>query len=269
MTDKRLTLTLLVCCTMLHAGCNGGTALRTDQQQAILDLNDRALIGSDKGQQLLADQLLREALRQADAIDYREGQIISLLNRARTERKRNQPTPAAAAVDQALRLAAGSALHADALAEKALQQLQSGHTEQAEELARQALTQTTDDMRGRRLNLLARIKLERNQPAEALHLAEAARQLNSAGHHTSEQANSLRLIGQARLRLGLLDAAFSPLLEALELDKQLGYPVRIAADLELLAEVRRLQGDTRGYEEYTERAQRTRKALENRGNPGR
>lgn len=104
------------------------------------------------------------------------------------------------------------------------------------------------------LNINARIALERNNPSAALASAGAALPLLAEGSHLGERANSLRIIGLARLALGEAVAALAPLLQALALDRELGLPERIADDLLQLGRTHAATGNQGNAEYFYRRA---------------
>jgi len=256
MTKPLRTATLiLLATTTLTTGCLGGkSSLIAEQQRLISDLNERGLTFAEQGRNADAQKLLQEALRLAASLDDRHGQIMTLLNQARLARHNNRPEVAEQHVDQALQLAVGTRDYADAAQEKSLQELLTGRLEQATRWADAALAAEQGNLRGRRLNLLARIVLLKGDTAGATRLAELALSANSGDGLELERANSLRMLGLLKTQAGQLDKAEEMLQEALKLDKQQAVPSRIAADLDALATLAGRKQEPARKQEYLNRA---------------
>lgn len=101
------------------------------------------------------------------------------------------------------------------------------------------------------LNVRAQVELESGKPAEAARLAVAANE-RSRGNR-AETANALRTLGRARHAEGQPGAALEPLKQALELDRELGDPRKILADLNALSRAADAAGDARAARDYRER----------------
>lgn len=99
------------------------------------------------------------------------------------------------------------------------------------------------DAKGRRLNLVALLMLRRGMAEQARVPLERALAANRSAGERGEEANSLRLLGEAALFKGELAKAEQGYLDALLLDKELGLSARIAADLSGLGEVAAKKGD--------------------------
>ena len=102
------------------------------------------------------------------------------------------------------------------------------------------------------LNVRAQVELESGQAAEASRLALAAAE-RSRGNR-AEAANALRTLGRSRHALGDAKAAIEPLAQALELDRELGDPRKILADLSALSRAADAAGDARAARDYKERS---------------
>jgi tetratricopeptide (TPR) repeat protein len=72
----------------------------------------------------------------------------------------------------------------------------------------------------------------------------------------AEHANALRLLGRARTRLGKTDDAAAALARALQIDRELGLPERIALDLMYAGENEERRGRAAAAREFYERALR-------------
>jgi tetratricopeptide (TPR) repeat protein len=101
------------------------------------------------------------------------------------------------------------------------------------------------------LNVRAQVELESARAAEAERLAGAAAE--HAGPNAAERANALRTMGRARHAQGNSAAAIEPLQRALALDRELGDPRKILADLSELSRAADAAGDARAALDYRER----------------
>lgn len=110
-------------------------------------------------------------------------------------------------------------------------------------------------VRGTVLNVQSNIALRRNDAVAAARWAEMALKENK-GRSPVEYANSLRLLARAKLSGNNAGAALPLLEEALELDKRLGMPAKIAYDMNIIAEVYLALGDQNKAYGYRERARR-------------
>jgi tetratricopeptide (TPR) repeat protein len=102
------------------------------------------------------------------------------------------------------------------------------------------------------LNVRAQVELESARAAEAERLAGAAAE--HAGPNAAERANALRTMGRARHAQGHSAAAIEPLQRALALDRELGDPRKILADLSELSRAADAAGDARAALDYRERS---------------
>lgn len=100
-----------------------------------------------------------------------------------------------------------------------------------------------DSLKGRAMNLKARILIHRKNRLEAEKVLEEALRLNRDGGSRLEEANTLRLLGD----INLMDNARKAIdyyKDALRIDKSLAIPEKIGMDLEKIAE---------GYERLNDR----------------
>ena len=104
------------------------------------------------------------------------------------------------------------------------------------------------------LNVRAQVELESSRPADAERTAIAAAERARSASNRSEVANALRTIGRARHAQGQPREALEPLTQALELDRELGDPRKILADLSELSRAADAAGDARAARDYRERS---------------
>ena len=115
------------------------------------------------------------------------------------------------------------------------------------------------------LNVRAQVELESARAAEAEHLAAAAAE--RAGANAAERANALRTQGRARQAQGHAAAALEPLQRALALDRELGDPRKILADLSELSRAADAAGDARAANDYRERSLAVSRAMSDGKSP--
>jgi tetratricopeptide (TPR) repeat protein len=103
------------------------------------------------------------------------------------------------------------------------------------------------------LNVRAQVELDSGHAPEAARLAQAAAERTRGDAARAENANALRTLGRARAAQGQAAAALEPLKQALELDRALGDPRKILADLAELARASDAAGDAEAAKGYQER----------------
>ena len=103
------------------------------------------------------------------------------------------------------------------------------------------------------LNVRAQVELESGHATEAARLAQAAAERSRGTAGRAETANALRTLGRARHAQGEARAALEPLRQALEIDRELGDPRKILADLSALARAADAAGDLAAARDYKER----------------
>lgn len=230
-----------------------------EQQRKMTDLNERALASAEKGRSSDADKLLQESWRLAATLDDQPMQVMTLLNQSRLARRANHLPEARALLDKAEQISGQQGpLYADVAQERALQALATGDLNEAQRSATAAHRAEQGSLLGRRLNLLARVALLRSERSEAKKLAEQASAANNSIGQELEKANSLRILGMIAMQEGHWLKAEEQLRAALELDRQQAASLRIAADLEALAELADKQQQTERQQKYLQRARMVR-----------
>jgi tetratricopeptide (TPR) repeat protein len=114
------------------------------------------------------------------------------------------------------------------------------------------------------LNLRAQLMLERGGADEARGMAAKALAASRAEGNREEEANALRLDGRAASRQGDPNQGIALLTRALEIDKQLTLPRKIALDLLALAESELARGMRETARDYARRALDVSRASGNR-----
>ncbi len=251
----------MIALTTLLVGCfSGGAPALSPTGRRIQEMNERALQSVERQRFDDARTVLDEALRLATSLDDGPQQTLTLLNLARLERRLGRLPQAELLLDRARRTAAVTGYAADLAQETALLKIAQNNLPEAERWATIALKEEQGSMSGRRLNLLARIALLNGNNQEALRLAEQALGNANSFGMAEERANSLRIIGQVRSHEKRFDEAERLLNEALTLDRQQERPLKIAADLEALAQLMEMKGHAEQSREFRQRARMVRES---------
>ncbi len=216
------------------------------QRQAV-DASQRAARALQYGDLALARNLYLSALAAAQALQDPALTGAALLNLTLVDARRGDLPAAHQHVDLLLAdRQQSAALLARAAARKALLLLDDQQPEAALAWAAQArrgcampcaLAPVLD-------NLQAHVALLRGDAAGALALAHRAASMAAATQQPGEQASAMRLVGRAATRLGDGTQAAEALATALQLDRQLGQPDRIALDLLYAADNEVSRGNT-------------------------
>ena len=111
------------------------------------------------------------------------------------------------------------------------------------------------------LNVRAQVELDSGHAADAARLAQAAAERSRGAAGRAETANALRTLGRARLAQREAAAALEPLKQALELDREIGDPRKILADLAELARAADAAGDAAAAKDYKDRGQAVSRAM--------
>jgi len=111
------------------------------------------------------------------------------------------------------------------------------------------------------LNVRAQVELDSGHAADAARLAQAAAERSRGAAGRAETANALRTLGRARLAQREATAALEPLKQALELDREIGDPRKILADLAELARAADAAGDAAAAKDYKDRGQAVSRAM--------
>lgn len=250
MTDARVrrrTLLVLLA-TLCICGCAATPQKPVSRPHALaLEHNRRGVQAEARGDRDRALSEFNEALRLQGAVDNAEGMVVALVNIARTQRLKGDLQSAGSSVERALALLPeGSALGSELFFEKAKVLHAAGEIAAATGWAVRAEAGAKGAELGRRLNLVALLKLRQGEVKQAAEVLERALPLNGGGAASAEEANSLRLLGEVALLQGEHDKAFESYRAALALDQELGLGKKIAADLAGLGGVAAARGDTAG-----------------------
>ena len=258
----RKTLAALIIGFTLGAGGCGSVPQRNAaeaQRERLVDLNDRAAHATGRGEYRRAATLYREALRLAESVEDFRAIAVNSLNLAAIYQALEEFQLADRALD---RLLAAPALFerqwvAEAAGRKAMLAMQAGQFEAVEKwLGRAENDCQAPACRAHTalLNLRGQLLLERGVIDEAQAVLARSLASSRADGNREEEANALRLYGRAASRAGEHSQAVARLGQALDLDKQLALPRKIALDLLALGEAELAHGTREAARDYAQRA---------------
>jgi tetratricopeptide (TPR) repeat protein len=246
---------------LLAAACGSAPPRPSESEEHAVQLNNRAQSAYRSGDLPAARALYRQALAANRAIENSNGIAAELMNIATVERQLGDSTRAHAALDEILVTPAvpfSGAQRAEAAYRKAYFFFDDGQRTQASEWLEQARVlcgakECAAD--GKAGNLRARLALGQADAGAAFGYARGALAINTKYEDRAEQGNSLRLMGDAALKLGDSMGAEQFYSDALALDKALGAPQKIVLDLIGVGYSLRAQGRRSEAAEYFRRAQ--------------
>lgn len=232
MRAKNLFLVLL-----LIAGC-GSTPKPADppRLKAALETESDGARRYERGDYVVAARRFDEAARIYASIDDDAGAVRNRLHLARTELAQGHAAAALLALPGNLSVES-SLLQAQA--ELALNRLDAAQHSLAEANAKCATT--CPQLASLRL-LQAHAALTAQRAAEALAHAEAALKLLRDGNEAAETGNAWRLIAAARLATGDAAGALPAAGAALDIDRRMALPEKIARDWLLIGDIRKALG---------------------------
>lgn len=257
-------LTLII----ILSGCASAPDTRSVRHKQAMEWasqGERAYLDGNLGQ---SGRYYEKALQLNTGIENGNGIAANLLSLAQIEIERGEYERAEAKLrfilDNKNDLFAAEA-RADAAARSAQVALLSKQPGRAAESAQQAQAlckAAACVLEAAITNLQARAAFALGQAQASTDLASRAASLAEKAQQSVELANAKRLLGEIRLHLGAAAEAVPLLENALSLDKQLGLPKKIAADLHLLADAQDMLGQREVAESYRGRERAIRSALE-------
>jgi len=251
---------------LMLAGCAGEKVReRPPRAQQVIDLGQQGQSAYAKGDLPRAGRLFEQALADAKRIEDSEGVAVMSINLARVRRESGESDGALKILDAVSpwhrsNLTARTGQEMDLLAAVLLSDL----NRRDEALARlqalrgrcQAACETAIGID----SLQVRLLLEQGDAGNAAQLAGAAVARFRAHGNQLELANLFRVQGEAHLALGDFQVAAKSLESALEIDKSLSQPAKIAQDLEALARAALAAGDRTAHAGYLARLEEVRQA---------
>lgn len=254
------------------AGCGATPPPQTDaglRHERLLELNDSGRRAAVRGDLRRAAAHYAEALRLAEEVEDFHGIAVNALNLAAIWQALGETTLAQRALDR-ITAAPGrfeSRYVADAAGRQAQLALQAGRLDGAEQWLARADSSCQPPACASAtalLNLRGQLLLARGSVEEARGAAVRALAASRAENNREEEANALRLDGRGAARAGDAAAAAARFESALEIDRQLARPHKIAQDLLALAETELGRANAGLAREYAQRALDVSRASGNR-----
>ena len=263
---------------VVAAGCGGGRApLNSNNslaQSRLAQAETRAAAFVKTGDYGNAARQYAEALRVATMIENSDAIAANAINLSVVEQWLGRDAEARAALDAVLaepHTAFPERRMLQAELRRAIVELAGGNLGAAAVWAGQAerrCAATHCDYAATILNVRAQVELDSGRAAEAASLAQTAGERLRAIGNLAEQANALRTLGRARQLHGDAAAALEPLRQALDIDRKIGDPRRILADLAELERASNAAGDAAAAKDYRERGRAVSRAMDgSRGLP--
>jgi tetratricopeptide (TPR) repeat protein len=232
----------------------GNTSLA---QSRLAQAEARAAAQVKSGDYTAASRQYAEALRIALTLEHAESIAANAINLSIVQQWLGHDAEARAALAPVLdntRIAFSERRKLQAELRRAILELSAGNTPAAAVWAGQAQARCPDsrcEYAAAIGNVRAQVALDSADAAEAARLAQSV--AGASGTPRAEVANALRTLGRARQAQGDAAGAIAPLRQALEIDRELGDPRKILADLGELARASDAAGDAGAAREYRER----------------
>jgi tetratricopeptide (TPR) repeat protein len=250
---------VLLFCSALSACTDTLKPEQPEVYTSSLDYEERGFKAQAKKEYAQAIAHYQNALKLRRSVEDTQGIAINLVNLAVLYQHLGKNTEAHAALAEALALPkVESTVRATAAYEYAKLYWLDNDLASAKRWLDKSLSFDDKTRIESRFNLLARIALAEGQRDEALHWANAALEANREGKHSSEQANSLRIIAKVKADKGNILEAKDVYLQALALDKQAGESAKIALDLNELGKLALQSGKTGEAKDFFHRAEQVR-----------
>ncbi|GAB5047349.1 tetratricopeptide repeat protein [Thermodesulfovibrio sp. TK110] len=231
-------------------GCYKGPV---EQPYRIVELNSLIMQANkafERGQTERAKNLYMEALKKSRLIQDDNATVIILISLSRLYTSEEQIKEAKKFIDTAVELSKRASLPENTVEELDFERARLGFivNEDVEELLRKLILSKFTSIKIKSLNLLARVKMKQNKNEEAEKLLNEALKINQKINRV-EEANSLRLLGIVCSDRDKKRAE-SYFLRALELDRELAIPEKIALDMQTLAIFYEKIGEQEKAKEY-------------------
>ncbi|WP_353683668.1 tetratricopeptide repeat protein [Thermodesulfovibrio sp. 3907-1M] len=228
-----------------------------EQPYRIKELNSLILQANkafERGQNERAKNLYTEALKKSRLIQDDNATVIILISLSRLYTSEKQIKEAKNFIDTAVELSKRASLPEETIEELDFERARIGFivNEDVEEFLRKLTLSEITSIKIKSLNLLARVRIKQNKNDEAEKLLNEALDINQKMSRV-EEANSLRLLGIVYLDRDKKRAE-DYFLRALEIDKELAIPKKIALDMQTLAIFYEKIGDQEKAKEYLMRA---------------
>jgi hypothetical protein len=250
---------LAACLVALIAACAAPALERGSPAQARLgEAEARAAALARSGDYAGAARFYGEALRIATSVENADAIAANAINLSIVNQWLGRDAEARAALAAVLdepRAGFSERRKTQAELRRAILEAASGNLGAAEVWAGEAERRcaTSCEYAAGILNVRAQLALDSGHAAEAARLAGAAFERARGETARAEAANALRTLGRAGTAAGEPGRALQPLQQALEIDRALGDPRKILADLTELARAADAAGDAQAARGYKER----------------
>jgi len=240
-------------------------------QSRLAQAETRAAAQVKAGDHAAAARQYAEAVRIALTLENAEAIAANAINLSVVQQWLGHDAEARAALAPVLdntRIAFSERRKIQAELRRAILELATGNAGAAAVWAGQAdnrCAQTRCEYAATLANVRAQIELDGGNAAEAARLAQAV--AGAGATPRAEVANALRTLGRAQQAQGQPAAAIQPLRQALDIDRELGDPRKILADLWELARAAQSAGDAAASGEYKDRAQAVSRAMSDGRSP--
>jgi tetratricopeptide (TPR) repeat protein len=250
---------LAVCLVALTAACSSPAPDRGSPAQARLgEAEARAAALAKSGDYAGAARFYGEALRIATSLENADAIAANAINLSIVDQWLGREAEARAALAAVLdepRAGFSERRKTQAELRRAILEAAGGNLGAAEVWAGEAERRcaASCEYAAAILNVRAQVALDSGRTAEAARLAQAAAERARGETGRAEAANALRTLGRTRIAAGDPNRALEPLRQALEIDRALGDPRKILADLTELARAADAAGDAQAAASYKER----------------
>jgi tetratricopeptide (TPR) repeat protein len=217
--------------------------------------NLAGVAADEKDKLLVAEAELIESYRLFSSVENYRGMITALINSSRVYRRQGDLKKADNVLKKAeILIPDYPDLETELYFESCKLALLKGDKDGALLWGEKGAASAKDADRGRMLNLLAAVHLQKGSVSKGREIAERA--LNSARSSSDrrEEANALRTLGDIACLEKRYNDAFQLYDSALVIDKELAIPGRIAADLAALSRAAEALGDISRSAGYLQRS---------------
>lgn len=251
----------------LAAACTTPPKSASVAQSRLADAESRAAALSKAGDYAAAARHYAEALRLATSLENADAIASNAINLSVVQQWLGRDAEARAALSAVLddpRTPFSERRKLQAELRRAILDLSSGNLGAAAVWAGQAERRCPElrcEYAPTILNVRAQVELASGHGSDAAQLAAAAAERSRSSGSRAETANALRTIGLARSLQGDQAGALDALRQALELDRELGDPRKILADLAALERAAEAAGDAAAARDYRARSVAVSKAM--------
>lgn|GEM_PF-5379790 len=255
--DAKTIVACLVAFSTILSACASAPERPSAMHKAAIEKNKDGATLLERRKFDAAMNSFRAALRMSRSIDDRDGMANALINMTRTCRAMPKCAETPSLLAEAERVVSpGTALHRETLFERARLALSSGQYALGLATADRLLDAAVDDkaMRGRATNVKALLLFASGDTDGARTAANAALSVNREIGVRSEEANSLRVLGDIERSVSNWQAAAAHCAAALEADRRLGASRYVVLDLVCLGECAAASGDSNAAADFNKRA---------------